>query len=1090
MSQSVPPSDLSRSTSDQGARDALGSQNSLKSPDSSEVERFSSSAVFLPRFSLDRRITVLMLVATLIVLGVVAIVSTPLELIPSGFSQPFLRVAAPWRDAPPQEVLDKVVLPLEEEISTVGGLSNMFSIARTGYGQVFLSFKHGTDMDVAYREVRDRVERARVTLPDDLEQVFVRKNDDTSMPVGMVGLAFEEGMSDVYDLIQNEIVLPLERIDGVAAVEANGLESKEILIELDRERVAAAGLNIYQIAQDLARDNFTMASGHVRSGDRKLLLRSVARFAQPDSVRELMVAPSVRLSDIATITYDEPDKEYSVRVNSRPAYALAVMKEGDANTLEVAERVYGVIEELQENPRLAGTEVGMIMDQGSIIRESLSTLLDSGRVGAMFAMIVLFFFLRRLRMSLIIALSIPLSMVVALVTMYFAGESLNVLSLLGLMISVGLLVDNSVVVAENIHRIHRETGCSRRDAALRGTSEIALAITTATLTTMVVFLPVSLVEGQGQFFLLRLAIPISVSLAASLLVALVVVPLAVYLTLPEHRREQRETRLERFQELVNAVLRVAYERTFGVLARGYAAVLGYYSRRRLDLVLTLVAVFVVTNVVAGKHVGLVPIAEDEMSFFEIDVEMPDNMTFEESSRWFRRAEQQIEALNEEELGLEFYMLFHRRNWGEIQGAIAADSDRDLSTREITERILEVLPELPGVEYHTGMMSEAESEDKLETEVLTLYGEDSVVLGEVAEDLEDLLEEVPGVLGAKRATERQPNELALVMDRDRAQRQQVDPMALASVVGYALRGQPLPRVYYGGRDIPVRVRFQEEDREGLTELGNFEVPGDAGDTVALSTLVDVEQLPAATGIFRRNKQTARRVTLELEEGREDEARRAIYGALASVDLPEGVGFGQRTVRGFGSDEARNLTFAAMLSIVFVYLLMGFLFESFLLPLAILVTIPLANLGVTWIHFAVGRDLDFLGLVGLIILIGVVVNNGIVLLDYVNRLRQEGLERSRALLLATERRFRPIMMTALTTICGMVPLTLGEPMRMGLSYKSFGLTLIGGMVTSSLLTLLVVPVFYTLLEDARDAMKGLLASSLATRIRSGDMPTARS
>ena len=1039
-----------------------------------EVGDFSAKAGLLPRFSLDRRVTVLVLVATLLVLGVVALVSIPIELIPGGYSEPFLRVVAPWRDAPPQEVLDKIVLPLEEEISTVGGLSNMFSIARTGFGQIFLSFKHGTDMDVAYREVRDRLERARANLPDDLEQVVVRKDDDSSIPVGMVGLTFEEGRTDVYDLIQDEIILPLERIDGVASVQANGLEPKEVLIELDRQRVAAAGLNIYDIAQDLSRDNFTMASGHVRAGDRKLLLRSVARFAQPDSVRDLMVAPSVRLSDIATISYDEPDKEYSVRVNSRPAYALAVMKEGDANTLEVAERVYAVIEDLRQNPRLEGTDVGMIMDQGSIIRESLATLLDSGRVGALFAMVVLFFFLRRLRMSLIIALSIPLSMVVALVAMYFAGESLNILSLLGLMISVGLLVDNSVVVAENIHRIHKETGCTRREAALRGTSEISLAITTATLTTIVVFLPVSLVEGQGQFFLLRLAIPISVSLAASLLVALVVVPLAVYLTLPESSLDQRSGPLDRLHELQSRFLRAAYDRSFGALARGYAAVLGYFSRRRLDLILTLIAVFVVTNLVAGRQVGLVPIAEDEMSFFEISIEMPDNMTFEESTRWFRRAEEQIEKLNEDELGLEFYMLFHRRNWGEIQGAIPAGSDRDLSTREITERILEVLPELPGVEYHTGQMSEAESEDKLETEVLTLYGEDSVVLGEVAEDLEDILEEVPGVLGAKRSAERQPNELALVMDRARAQRQQVDPMALASVVGYALRGQPLPRVYYEGRDIPVRVRFREEDRESLSELGNFEVPGDGGDAVALSTLVDVEQLPAATSIFRRNKQTARRITLELEEGSEDPAREAIYTAIANVDLPEGVSFGSRVTRGFDSDEARNLMFAALLSIVFVYLLMGFLFESFLLPLAILVTIPLANLGVTWMHFAVGRDLDFLGLVGLIILIGVVVNNGIVLLDYVNRLRAGGLERGQALLLATERRFRPIMMTALTTICGMVPLTLGEPMRMGLSYKSFGLTLIGGMVTSSLLTLLVVPVLYTLLEDAREFTKKTIAA----------------
>ncbi|MEM9407751.1 MAG: efflux RND transporter permease subunit, partial [Acidobacteriota bacterium] len=284
--------------------------------------------LLLPRFSLNRRVTVMVLMLTLGVLGAVATVSIPLELIPSGFSAPFLRVTAPWQDAPPEEVLDKVTLPLEEELSTVRGIDNMFSFARNGFTQIFMSFKHGTDMDVAYREVRDRVERARQSLPEDLEQVFIRKDDGGSIPVGMVGLAIEEGTTDVYDLIQNQIILPLERIEGVAMVKVDGLEAKEVLIELDRERVEAAGLNIFEIAQDLARDNFSMASGNVRAGDKKLLLRSVAKYRSPGAVEDLLVTPTVRLGDIASITYDEPEKEYAVRVNSRPAYAAMVMKEG------------------------------------------------------------------------------------------------------------------------------------------------------------------------------------------------------------------------------------------------------------------------------------------------------------------------------------------------------------------------------------------------------------------------------------------------------------------------------------------------------------------------------------------------------------------------------------------------------------------------------------------------------------------------------------------------------------------------------------------------------------------------------------------
>ncbi len=1033
----------------------------------------------LPQFSLDRRISVLVLVLTLAVLGVVAILSIPLELIPSGYSEAFLRVGAPWQEAPPQEVLDKVVLPLEEELSTVRGLTNTYSFSRTGYGQVFLTFKLGTDMDVAYREVRDRVERARAKLPDDLPQVFIYKDDDNGFPVAMVGLAVEEGLTDVYDLIQNEIILPLERIEGVASVRADGLEQKEILIELDRERVEASGLNIYKIAQDLARDNFTLASGNVRAGERKLLLRSVARYRTPASVQDILVAPSVRLADIATVTYDEPEKEYRVRVNSRPAYALMVMKEGEANTLEVARRVVELKDQLRKNPRLGSMQIDMIMDQGEIIGDSLNTLLSSGRIGGLFAMLVLLFFLRRFRMSLIIAASIPLSMLAALVVMCFAGETLNILSLLGLMISVGLLVDNSVVVAENIHRIHRQGGVSRRRAAIDGAGEIALAITTATLTTMVVFLPVALVEGQGQFFLQRLAIPIAVSLAASLLVALIVVPLAVYLTLPE-RAADTSSRFHQGHQRVNRVLRGLYEASFGRLSRGYAVSLGYFLRRRLDLLLLLVALFAVTQWVAKGRFELVPMSDEERSFFEISVEMPTSLNFQEAETWFRKAEDRIAAIKDE-LDLDYYILFHRRNWGQIQGAVASERTNELTPREMTERILAALPEMPGAKFHTGDTSENEKEDALGTQVLTLYGDSAAVLEQVASELEDRFAAVPGVLGVKRAQERQPNELALLLDRERLQRQGVNPQVLAGMVSYALRGQPLPRVYLGGRDIPVRVRFEEEDRQSLAALGNFSVRNQDGEAIALSSLVEVVQLPSATSVFRRNKQTARRITLELEGGKEQETRQRLTALRARIDLPEGVTFGAQSPRGSESEDARNLQFAAVLSIVFVYLLMGFLFESFLLPLSILVTIPLANLGVTWIHILARRDMDFLGLVGVVILIGVVVNNGIVLLDYVHRLRGAGHERHEALLLATERRFRPIMMTALTTVCGMVPLVFGGTNRIGLSYTSFGLTLIGGMVTATLLTMLVVPVFYTLFEDLRSAFGRAVQTVMGGRER---------
>lgn len=1033
-----------------------------------------SLGVSLPRLSLERRVGVLVVVGAVLVMGLVAALSLPIELIPSGYSSPFLRVTVPWRDAPPQEVLDKVTIPLEEELATVRGLENQYSYCSVGFTQVFLSFAHGTDMDVAYREVRDRIERARGRMPEDVQQVFIRKDDDTRMPVAMVGLIVEEETADVYNLVRNEVVLRLERVPGVAAVDAQGMLEREVLIELDRQRVEAAGLNIFEIAEDLSSDYFTLASGNVRAGDRKLLLRSVAGYPAPQNVRDMWITDTVRLGDIASVRYDVPDDEYRVRVNGLPAYAVQVQKEGDANTLEVAREVERVVAELARNPRLAALDVDVIMSSGEIIRDSMGVLLSSGRIGAIFAMIVLFFFLRRLRMSLIIAFSIPLSMVVAVVAMYFFGETFNVISLLGLMISVGLLVDNSVVVAENIHRLH-QSGVGRRRAALQGAGEIALAITTATLTTVIVFLPVSLVDGQGQFMLLRLVIPITVSLLASLAVALVVVPLAVYVTLPSRQAAEKGA-LRHVRDASNAVLRRAYEASFGLLNRAYRGMLAYGMRRRLDVVLLLVAALALTQFAARGRLEVVPMSEDDQAFFNVEVRLPRNISFDETVEYFARAEDRLDGVREE-LGLEYLVLFHERTWGQVQGIMGVDADAGLKTREVTERVIDLMPEMPGVRFHTGMASEQETTDKA-LETLTLFGEDAEVLEEVASGIEDRLARVPGVLAVKKAADEAPNELALVLDRDLAMRQQVNPRTLAVMVGYALRGQALPRIYYGGQDIPVRIRFEEQDRQSLAELRDFSVPADSGEALAIGTLVDVRQQPSATRISRRDKQTARRITVELEEGRESEARQAVRAVAARTDLPEGVAWA-RLVRNVAAEETRNLMIAALMSIAFVYLLMGFLFESFVLPVAILVTIPLASMGVTWIHLLAGRDLDFLGLVGLIILIGVVVNNGIVLLDSVNRLRAGGMERAEALLEAANRRFRPIMMTALTTIGGMVPLLFGQPTQMGLSYKSFALTLIGGMAAATLLTLLAVPVFYTLIEDGRAWVGRTLAGALAPR-----------
>lgn len=1024
----------------------------------------------LTAFSLKRPVTVFVICVTALVIGGIAARNIPLELIPSGFTSPSMQVRVPWRDAPPQEVFEKIVRPLEEELSTVGGLKRVSSASFRNGGRVFLRFRPGADMDIAYRQVRDRVERARPRLPNDVGQIIVRKRDGASLPVAVIGLVVDPSVADPYQLIRREILLPLSRIDGVATVEADGLEEQELVIELDRDRAEAAGLSLYDLSRELRGDDFSLPSGEVRRGDSKLLLRTLARHESLDSLRRRPVAPDRSLGDVAEIGLQRPARGWRVRVNREPAYALEVVKEGQANTMEVTRRVGAALDKIRENPRLSGFELKLIFDQGDVIVESLETVLDSGAVGAVFAIAVLLFFLRRVRLTLIITLSIPLSLLIGLTVMFFAGETLNLLTLLALMICVGLLVDNSVVVAENIHRLHRE-GVGRAEACIRGAREVSLAIVLATLTTILVFLPVSLVEGSGQFFLMRLAIPISVSLAASLVVALVFVPLAVSLTLGSERR--LHLNLDRVHRLADRSLGRAYEASFGRLSALYERVLARALSRRLESLILLALLFAVTGAVAFGNTEIVESAEQDQRSFRLELDLPPTNSLQESSDFMERVEAVL-AEARERYALEGYLVVFTPEWAQVEGWLTEESP--IGAREVRTAVMDALPEAPGVRYYTGNQQEQQDDPSSQAVwSLVLEGDDPRGLAEAGARLEESLLRVEGVVGAKRSDERAPNEVALVVDRARAQRRDINPQVVAGVVALALRGDSLPRFSTPDGELPVRIRYRPEDRGGLEDLADLSVPTREGGAVRLSSLTDLRYLASEPVIWRVDKRMSQSLTLELAPDSEDETRERLDALVGGLELPEGI---SRRSFGGGSppdDELAAMRFALLMSIVFIYLLMGFLFESFLLPLSVILTIPLASIGVGWVHFLLGRDLDMLGLVGCVLLVGVVVNNGIVLIDCVHSLRREGHARREALILAARRRFRPILMTAGTTVCGMVPLALGEPTSIGLSYTSFGLTLIGGLLASTALTVLVVPVFYTLIDDAREAALQVLADA---------------
>ena len=1032
-------------------------------------------ATEITRLSLSRKVTVFVLFLTILAVGMIAVSRLPLEKYPKGRDGHYIRIRTGWSSGVPQEAMEKIGLPMEEELSTVRGIESMNTRSSRSAAEVSLRFKRDTDMDVAYREVRDRMERASLRFPEGVDDYRIYKYGGSSSSVCRMSIRYNDD-TDLYANIEKHVIRPLQRIDGVADVNVR-IHRKEIQIEVDKDRAEAYGLSISRLSRRLRGDNFTLSSGTVIDGGKKYLLKSSSTFHSMQDLANIPLNDTVYLRDVATIKYEKDDRyQHNERWNQMQSARVEVVKESEANTVEVGSKVAAAIKEIQKNPELANYEIYLYQNYGDIIKTQLNSLTNNGFYGALMAGMVLYFFLRQFRLTMIIALAIPLCLFISMTVMFFAGNTLNMTSILGLVICVGLLVDNSVVVAENIHR-HYQSGLSRKEACMRGVGEIGLAVTTATLTTVIVFLPSVLVGGEMRFMLYQLALPVVSALLASLGTAIIFIPLSVYLTMNSMHPDENTPR-KRIRDHIKNALAVTYNWTFERFNKWYNKALNYYLERRLDLAFILIVLLSATYFYGFKKIEVSGYRDDDRQEFHMRMRFPDHFTIEEKNAYVQQLENIVET-NKVQFGISSYRVeFSNSSHGEFEANYEREKAKDaLPTEEVPDKLYSLLPEIPGVRvYYSGMDTGGEKRnDERSRHHIRLVGDDIRQLEEAGEMLRPVFENLPGVLSLEdKDSDEAPNQMALIIDRDRASSIGISPDDVREVVSSALRGRSLADFNGNGRQIPVRMRFSEEDRAELDDINNYRVRSDDGRYASIGALTKPAMLKSETSINRSNKKVSYHISMKLKSGEEKQARRAIENARRNIDLPESVSFSEIKVT-FNDDEMSASLIAMGLSIVFIYMLIAFLFESILMPLSIVLTIPLAAIGSIWVHYLTGTEIDDMGIVGGILLIGVVVNNGIVLIDYVNRLRLRGMERTEALLLATRHRFRPIVMTALATIFGMIPLTFSDA-EMGRSFESFGFMIIGGMTSATLFTLLAVPVFYTLIDDARQALQNTLASIL--------------
>ncbi|MFC1525316.1 efflux RND transporter permease subunit [Candidatus Latescibacterota bacterium] len=1027
----------------------------------------------LPRFSVSRPVTVVMILVALLVVGAIAYTRLPLGLFPGGFEEPWLGVWIGNPNASPFEVEQKIARPLEGSVATIPRVNRIYTSSSRGGCWSSLQFRSGTNMREAYAQLRDRMDRLMPEMPDEVERIQIRKWDPEDIPTMWMGVYLEGDYADPYHVLDTQMRPILQRVEGVAAVEIWGAASKHVAVELDQEKIRSHGVNVYRVGSDLTRHNFTLPAGYVLEGGKKIYVRSIGRFETIDQIGNLQVDPAhnLRLTDIATVGLKRPKREWVNRINRMDALGVEIKKTSSGNVVDISHRVRAALEELKARPQLQGLDFEIFWDQGEHVTESIDNLKTTGTWGGMFAAMILFFFLRAVRMTAIITLAIPLAVMITLTVIYFLGWSLNLLTMMGLMLSLGLVVDNAIVIVENIYR-KRQEGVEPRAAAIDGAGEVGLAVTMATLTTVVVFLPLILMSGGQEFafFMLRLGMPVIVGLLASLFIALIFIPLTTLRL--SSSRERPELKL------------------IGRLRRVYVRWLDRVLSHRVDTVI------IVLLMMASIQIPMEAMKKTDRQNRQNNVwlrfDMPAGQSLEQADRFMTSVEDTLYA-HDDEYNIRAIETRFGNAWGRVNimrnqsendawyqvafenllQAVGLRESPHLEYNEMVEDIKERLVLPAGVRLH--MRGGSGSEDA--SIAISLYGEDTRVLIELSEEVERRLQSIPGLLGVQTDMDRGTTELQVRLNREQVRRYGVQPQEISGNISYALRGRDLSKFRTeDGREINIHFQLEEVDRQSMHQLRNLTFRTEGGKEVPLESLATLYVSRTLGGIRRENRQTMLTVTATATKEDSKELFEQIDLAMAGFEMPRGYRWdkGARYERIEESDESQK--FALMLSVTFVFLLMGVLFESFVLPLSVIIAIPFSFLGVYWTLYLSGTAFDVLCGIGTVILVGVVVNNAIVLIDLANRLRAEGMNRHDALVEAGKHRFRPILMTTFTTIFGLLPMAVGNSKMIGLPYAPLGRTMMGGLLASTFLTLVIVPLFYTLFDDLRILLQRITATAV--------------
>jgi HAE1 family hydrophobic/amphiphilic exporter-1 len=1014
--------------------------------------------------AIKRGVTFAMIYLILIGFGLFSLARLNVDLYPK-MEFPMLAIITQYTGVGPFDIETVITRPIEEAVASVESVKKVSSTSTQGLSLVMVEFEWGSDMNQAEIDIRNNLEFIKDALPDDISQPMVFAFDPSTQPVLYLAVSSNlHGQAELRHISEHEIEPRLERIPGVAASFTMGGMRREIKVLADPERLRAHNISIQQLTAALQMNNLQMPSGWIDNRQQEFTIQTAGEYSNVSQIEKTVVALSgktpICIRDVATVIDGFAEQRQRVWNNNRPAVMLMVQKQSDANTVEVCHSVNDRMAEIEAQlPK--GVKFETVIDLSVFISRSMSNLGNSAYQAIALTFLVLLFFLRNVRSSLIVAASIPISMFVTFAVMDQAHITLNIISMAGLALSVGMLVDNSIVVLESIFRRH-EAGEAIMEAAYNGAVEVGIAITASTLTTLAVFVPVLFVPGlAGQLFK-DMVLTIVISLSVSLIVALTLVPLMASRFIALREKYHKAGRFDKLGAFIGS--RIDF------MHNTYKASLIWSLNNKTKLLVSSFAMFVLSVIIVAMMGGdFLP--RSDMGFISIAVDRAPGTSLDAMESSMRQLNQIIvnSAPEIENVytnigqGEGIMAFFSTRNSseGDLTIRLKGLSERDRGMKAIQDDLRPKFAKMPDMNIRFEDRGEAAMMGGGSDIVVEIFGHDLSVAEALATQIMNKVKNIEGIVHVESSVKESAPELHVLLDRDRISDLGLSTARVGQVISACILGTVATRFREGGDEYDIRVQLPKEARASKTDLENIMIMTPRGNQIPLRAMADIEYTKAPKEINRNDQQRMTSVNISISGRDLSGVTSDVEKALKSIPLPRDF----RLEIGGAAEEQQEsfmyLGLAFLVAIFLTYMVMAAQFESFLEPFIILFTIPLSFIGVALVLLLTGTDLSVMALIGMVMLVGIVVNNGIVLVDYINQLRTRGKAMNDAIIEAGLIRMRPVLMTALTTILAMLPLALGIG-ESGESWAPMARAVMGGLTVATVLTLVVVPVIYAIAE----------------------------